>query len=227
MSDSKIVLHHLEYSQSFRILWLLEEMGLAYELKRYNRDTKTLLAPADYKAISPLGTAPVITHGDLVLAESSAIMDYLADLAPDCGLRPEAGHADRSRYLFWFHAAQGSLMPVMLIDTVLRITAGRVPFFLRPVVKMIAKNLSAGFVQPRRDAVLKKGEADLATQPYFGGDALSLADILIVYNIEGAATRGQLGDYPNLADWLMRMKARPAFVAATEKDDRPGMILSL
>ena len=225
MAAKKLTLHHLEYSQSFRILWLLEEMGQPYELKSYNRDPVSVLAPAEYKAISPIGTAPVITHGKLVLAESSAIMDYLADLSPDCGLRPEAGSPDRTRYLFWFHAAQGSMMPILLMQTVLRMTTERVPFFLRPLAKMITGGLTKGFIEPRLFALLKQGEADLAEQPYFGGDALSLADILIVYNIEGAASRGLLDAYPNLQEWLTRMRARPAFQAATKLDDRPSMIL--
>ena len=225
MAAKKLTLHHLEYSQSFRILWLLEEMGQPYELKSYNRDPVSVLAPAEYKAISPIGTAPVITHGKLVLAESSAIMDYLADLSPDCGLRPEAGSPDRTRYLFWFHAAQGSMMPILLMQTVLRMTTERVPFFLRPLAKMITGGLTKGFIEPRLFALLNQGEADLAEQPYFGGEALSLADILIVYNIEGAASRGLLDAYPNLQEWLTRMRARPAFQAATKLDDRPSMIL--
>ena len=224
MAD-KLTLHHLEYSQSFRVLWLLEELDADYELVKYDRDPVTILAPEAYKKISPLGTAPVVTHGDLVLAESSAILDYIADLHPDCGLRPEVGSADRTRYLFWLHATQGSLMPVMLMDTVLRITVSRVPFFLRPLAKMITGALTQGFIRPRLAALLDKAEADLATQPYFGGDKLSLADFLIVYNIEGCQSRDMLSAHPNLRDWLQRMHAMPSFKSATEKDGRPSMIL--
>ena len=225
MSD-KLTLHHLEYSQSFRILWLLEELGIDYHLEKYNRDPVTVLAPEAYKKISPLGTAPVITHGDVVLGESSAIVDYIADLVPHCGLRPEAGDSDRTRYLFWLHATQGSMMPVMLMQTVLRMTVRRVPFFVRPLAKMITGALTVGFIQPRLTALLKQAESDLASQPFFGGDKLSLADFLIIYNIEGCSSRGLLTDYPNLQDWLTRMHAMPSFQAATKKDDRPSMILS-
>ena len=226
MADT-LTLHHLEYSQSFRILMLLEEIGLDYELKKYDRDPKTVLAPAAYKAVSPLGTAPVITHGDVVLAESSAIMDYICDLKPDCGLRPEPGSADRARYLFWFHATQGSLMPLMLMDTVLRLSGGRAPFFLRPFIKMIHGALQAGFLGPRMTALIDKAEADLAEKPFFGGDRLSLADILVLYNIEGCAARGLLTGHPNLRQWLQQMHALPSFKTATEKDDRPSMILPM
>lgn len=226
MAD-KLTLHHLEYSQSFRVLWLLEELGIDYELVKYDRDPVTILAPDAYKKISPLGTAPVITHGDLVLAESSAILDYIADLYPDCGLRPAADSADRTRYLFWYHATQGSLMPVMLMDTVLRITVSRVPFFLRPLAKMITGALTTGFIRPRLGALLRQADADLADKPFFAGDSLSLADFLIVYNIEGCQARGLLDEYPNIRAWLERMHAMPSFAGATAKDDRPSMILPM
>lgn len=226
MAD-KLTLHHLEYSQSFRVLWLLEHMGVDYELVSYLRDPQTLLAPADYKAISPLGTAPAITHGALALSESSAILDYIADLHPDHQLRPAPDSPHRTRHLFWMHSTQGSLMPVLLMDTVLRITIGRVPFFLRPLARMISGALGAGFIQPRVTAILKQAEADLAEQPFFGGDKISLADFLIIYNIEGCHARGLLGAYPNIADWRARMHATPSFQAAMQKDDRPSMILPL
>lgn len=226
MAD-KLTLHHLEYSQSFRILWLLEELGVDYELVKYNRDPKTVLAAEAYKKISPLGTAPVITHGDVVLAESSAILDYIADLNPDCGLRPEAGDADRTRYLFWMHAAQGSLMPVMLMNTVLRITVSRVPFFVRPLAKLITGALTTGFIEPRMTALLRQADADLAEKPFIGGARLSLADFLIIYNFEGCAARGMLEAYSNITAWLARMHDMPSFQSATQKDDRPSMILPL
>ena len=226
MAD-KLTLHHLEYSQSFRILWLLEELGVDYDLVKYNRDPVTVLAPEAYKKISPLGTAPVITHGDVVLAESSAILDYIADLYPDCGLRPDAGDPDRTRYLFWMHATQGSLMPVMLLGTVLRITVSRVPFFLRPLAKLITGALTSGFIEPRMAALLRQAEADLAEKPFIGGDKLSLADFLIIYNFEGCAAREMLGKYPNITAWLERMHDMASFKRATQKDDRPSMILPL
>ena len=111
-----ITLHHLEYSQSYRVLWLLEELGTDYELKLYERDKVTRLAPADYKAVSPLGTSPAITDGDLNLSETSAIFDYILDQHPESTLRPAVNSAARTDYLFWFHASQGSLMPMMLRD---------------------------------------------------------------------------------------------------------------
>jgi len=227
MAD-KLTLHHLEYSQSFRVLWLLEELGLDYELVSYNRDPVSLLAPPEYKAVSPLGTAPVITHGDMTLAESSAILDYIMDLSPDSPLRPAIGDAHRARYLFWLHAAQGSMMPVQLMVTVLAISRKRAPFFVRPFVRGIEAALTQGFVLPRLNALLDKAEADLADAPFFGGDNLSIADILISYNMIGCEERGFINDaHPKCKDWIARIKAMPSFQAATAKDDRPSMILPM
>lgn len=224
----KLTLHHLEYSQSFRILWLLEELGLDYELVSYNRDPVSMLAPAEYKAVSPLGTAPVITDGDLVLAESSAILDYIMDMKPDSPMRPQVGDKHRARYLFWLHAAQGSMMPVQLMVTVLAISRQRAPFFVRPFVRGIEAALMQGFVLPRLNALLDKAEADLAEASFFGGDNLTIADILISYNMIGCEERGFISDkHPNCKDWIARIKAMPSFKSATAKDDRPSMILPM
>ena len=120
MTD-RITLHHLEYSQSFRVLWMLEELNLDYDLVVHDRDSKTMAASEEYKALSPLGTAPVITQGDLVMAESSAIMDHILDQTPNHTLRPEPGEPHRARYLFWWHATQGSMMPLQLMASVMGI----------------------------------------------------------------------------------------------------------
>ena len=130
-----ITLHHLEYSQSFRILWLLEELGAPYELKIYERDPQTRLAPATYKALSPLGTAPVITDDNgLVLAESNAVIDYILDSHPDSPLRPAPGDSSRTDYLFWFHAGVGSLMPMQFFNGLLTMMKDRSPALVRPVI---------------------------------------------------------------------------------------------
>ena len=222
-----ITVHHLEYSQSFRVLWLLEELGVDYDLKLYPRDPKTRLAPVDYKAVSPLGTAPCISDGDLVLAESNAIMDYIIDKHPSGTLRPEAGSSHRARYLFWFHASQGSLMPVMLIDTLLGMIEKRSPFFVRPLLKPIFKLTRGGFSKPRVTALWEKAERDLANAPWFGGDDLTLADIVMSYPMESAAQRGLFEKkYPNCAAWVERMHALPSFQRAVEKDGKDSIAFS-
>ena len=210
-----ITLHHLEYSQSFRILWLLEELGVDYQLKLYNRDPKTHLAPPEYKALSPLGSAPVIEHDGLILAESSAIIDYIVDLHPSQSMRPEFGSANRARYLFWMHAAQGSMMPIMLMDSIFRIILERLPFFLKPIISPVLKAATNGFSKPRMNALLDAAEKDLASADWFGGDELTAADINLSYPFESANMRGYLTDaHPNCKAWLNRIYAHPSFLAA-------------
>jgi glutathione S-transferase len=227
MSET-LTLHHLEYSQSFRVLWMLEELGLPYELIVYSRDARTMAAPDAYKSLSPLGTAPVMTHGDLALAESSAIMEYILDRAPDQTLRPASDSPDRTRYLFWWHVAQGSMMPLQLMTTVTTISQKRLPFFMKPFVKLYIKGLNELFIQPRLNRILAAAEADLGTAPWFGGEHLSAADFLIAFNMVVGAERGMINDaeHPRCTEWVARMKALPSFARATEKDGRPSMALS-
>ena len=217
-----LTLHHLEYSQSFRVLWLLEALGAPYELKCYNRDPETNLAPDDYKALSPLGTAPVVTDGDLVLAESNAIIDYILDSHPDSTLRPGAGDKDRARHLFWFHAAQGSLMSMQGIAMVLTLLESRTPWPISALLKAIFGKVRAMFVNPRLDTLFELMESDLGKLPFFGGDNLTAADITLVYPMYAARDKGTFaGKYPNINAWFDRIEALPSFIAARAKDDRP------
>jgi glutathione S-transferase len=223
-----LTLHHLEYSQSFRVLWLLEELGEAYDLVVYSRDPKTMAAPDEYKTLSPLGTAPVVTHAELVLAESSAIMDYILDKSPGQALRPEPESADRARYLFWWHAAQGSMMPLQLMNVVHTVSQKRLPFFMRPFVGLYVKGLDELFIRPRLNTMLALAEEDLGRAPWFGGQNLSAADFLIAFNLIAGAERGVItaSEHPNCTAWIAKMKALPSFARATEKDGRPSMALS-
>ncbi|MFU7528314.1 glutathione S-transferase family protein [Qipengyuania sp. ASV99] len=216
-----LTLHHLEYSQSFRILWLLEALGAPYDLKLYNRDPESNLAPDDYKALSPLGTAPVITDGDLVLAESNAIIDYVLDAHPGSDLRPLAGHPDRARHLFWFHAAQGSLMSMQGIAMVLTLLETRSPWPISALLKAVFGQVRKIFVNPRLGALFALMEADLGKQPYFGGDNLTGADITLVYPMYAARDKGAFdAGYPNILAWFDRIEALPSFIAARAKDNR-------
>jgi glutathione S-transferase len=227
MTDT-LILHHLEYSQSFRVLWMLEELQAPYELVVYDRDTRTMAAPDEYKALSPLGTAPVMTCGDLALAESSAIMEFILDRTPDQNLRPGPESPDRTRYLFWWHAAQGSMMPLQLMKTVTTISQKRLPLFMKPFVKLYIKGLDELFIQPRMKRILGMAEIDLSTAPWFGGQQLSAADFLIAYNMIVGAERDMIAeaDYPRCMEWVTRMKALPSFARATEKDGRESMALT-
>ena len=216
-----LTLHHLEYSQSFRILWLLEELGIPYELKSYNRDPETNLAPDDYKALSPLGTAPVVTDGDLVLAESNAIIDYILDSHPESALRPAAGSDDRARHLFWFHAAQGSLMSMQGIAMVMTLLETRSPWPISTLLKALFGKVRSMFVNPRLDELFKLMEQDLGDQPFFGGEHLTGADVTLVYPMYAARDKGVFEKgFPNVSAWFERIEARPAFKSAREKDGR-------
>lgn len=216
-----LTLHHLEYSQSFRILWLLEALGAQYELKSYNRDPESNLAPDDYKALSPLGTAPVVTDGDLVLAESNAIIDYVLDAYPDSPLRPGPGHPDRARHLFWFHAAQGSLMSAQGIAMVLTLLESRSPWPVSALLKAVFGRVREIFLNPRMTALLTLMEEDLGKQPFFGGDNLTGADITLVYPTYAARDKGLFGTgYPNINAWFDRIEALDSFKAARTLDNR-------
>lgn len=223
-----LTLHHLEYSQSFRILWLLEELGSDYELKLYQRNKETYQAPADYKALSPLGSAPVVTDGDLALAESSAIIDYVLDQHPDSGLRPAPGDADRVRYLFWFHASQGSMMMVLIMEAVFQILIKRVPFWMRGLIRGVLGQASERMIKPRMEKLLQQAEKDLAEKPWFGGDNLSAADIAMSYPMESAKSRGYITDeHPQCQAWIDRVHQHPSFQAAKAKDGKDSIVLQV
>ena len=220
-----LTLHHLEYSQSFRILWLLEELGAEYELKSYNRDPESNLAPDDYKALSPLGTAPVITDGDLVLSESNAIIDYILDGHPNSPLAPAAGHADRARHLFWFHASPGSLMNLQGIGMVLGLLEKRSPWPISALLKAVFGQVRQLFLNPRSNVLNDLMEGDLGKQPFFGGDNLTAADITLVYSMYAARDAGTFDTgFPNVNAWFDRIEAVPSFQSARAKDDRKRII---
>lgn len=215
-----LTLHHLEYSQSFRILWLLEALGAEYELKKYNRDPETNLAPDDYKALSPLGTAPVITDGDVVLAESNAIIDYVLDSHPESSLAPAAGHPDRARHLFWYHSSAGSFMPLQSIEMVLGLLETRSPWPISSLLKAVFGQVRKMFTGPRMTALLDLMDSDLGKQPFFGGAQLTTADITLVYSMYAARDKGLFEGYPNIRAWFDRIEALDSFKSARAKDDR-------
>lgn len=206
----------------------MEALGAPYELKVYNRDPKTRLAPDEYKALSPLGTAPVITDGDLVLAESNAIMDYILDMFDDKNrFRPAAGSAERAPYLFWFHAAQGSMMPLLLFHTVFGVLKSRVPFFIKPVIVPVLGQAEKSFLAPRMKAILTEAETQLAKTPWLAGEQLSAADMVMSYGMEACYKNGFINAaHPNCQAWVERMHADPAFQRAMEKDGRESFVFS-
>ena len=222
-----ITLHHLEKSQSIRILWLLEELGVPYEVKLYDRDPETRLAPASYKAVSPLGTAPVITDDGLTLAETNAIVDYICDKHDDGRLRPAPGTPMRAKYLFWFHTSQGSLQPLLTNKFVMTAMSTRAPFLARPVAKSLVGALDQRFFGPRLAALFREIEKALSESKWFAGDQLTAADMVMGYSMELCAHRGGMTetDFPNAFRFLKQMREHPSYVRAMEKDGKGTILL--
>jgi glutathione S-transferase len=213
-----IIVHHLNNSRSQRVLWLLEELGLAYEVKRYQRDPKTMLAPPELRQVHPLGKSPVITDGELTLAESGAILEYLVERYGGGRFAPAPGTPERLRYLYWMHYAEGSLMPPLLLKLVFnRIETGPMPFFVRPVARGIARRVKGTFIEPQIVRHLDYLEAELGKHAWFAGGDFSAADIQMSFPLEAAAARGGLdATRPKLMSFLERIHARPAYRRALE-----------
>jgi glutathione S-transferase len=199
-----LTLHHLNDSRSQRILWLFEEIGVPYELKNYQRNAQTRLAPPELKSVHALGKSPVICDGDLTIAESGAIVDYIIRRYGKGAMMPEIGSGDYEVYNEWMHYAEGSAMLPLL----LHLYVGRLKEAGAPL-------------HPRIDSELANhlGHVDRALQgrAFFVGSALTGADIQMSFVGEMAKIFDKLGPYPNLSAWLSRMHARPAFQRSVEK----------
>ena len=200
-----LTVHHLGISQSDRVVWLCEELGLDYDLVRHDRDSVTRLAPADYKALHPSGTAPVIEDDGLVLAETGAIIDYLLAKHGGGGLRPGYGDADFADYLFWFHFANGSFMP-------------------RGMMEMVARALGAdatGMVGERASAAWDMVEKRLGEATWFAGHRFTAADVMMVFPLTTMRrfVPRDISGYPNILAYLKRIGERPTYRAAMAKAD--------
>ena len=213
-----ITVHHLNNSRSQRVLWLLEELGLPYEIKHYQRDAKTSLAPPELRAVHPLGKSPVITDGGLTVAESGAIIEYLVDKYGQGRLKP-TGEQDLLNYRYYLHFAEGSAMPPLLMKLVFnKIKRSPMPFCVKPIARGIADKVLGSFVQPNIDAQLKFLESELAARPWFAGAEFSAADVQMSFPLEAAAARGGAMDaYPKIKAFLARIHARPAYQKALER----------
>jgi len=215
-----LTVHHLENSRSQRILWLLEELEVPYEVRHYKRDPQTMLAPPALKKVHPLGKSPVVTDGlGQVLAESGAIIETLVERYGQGRLAPPAGTPAFDRYRYWLHYAEGSAMPPLLLKLVFdRVESSKMPFFVKPIAKAIAGKVKRSFISPQLTTHLDFMEGELSMRPWFAGDAFSAADIQMSFPLEAAASRGGLdGSRPRLMDWLARIHARPAYERALER----------
>ena len=213
-----IIVHHLNDSRSQRVLWLLEELGLPYEVKRYQRDAQTMLAPPELKAIHPLGKSPVIEHDGVRVAETGAIVEYLLSLVPDTPLKPAAGTEAGRRLTYWLHYAEGSAMTPLLLRLVFGQVAIKAPLLVRPIAKGIAKSVEARLIAPQIANHLAWWEAELAQTGWFAGHDFSAADVMMSFPVEAAGARVGYGrDQARLADFLKRIHARPAYQRALER----------
>jgi glutathione S-transferase len=209
-----ILVHHLDLSRSLRVLWLLEELGLEYEIRPWKRD-KNFRAPADATSVHPLGRFPMVEVDGHVLAESGAILEYFAER--EGKLRPAGGNA-LLWYRFFLHYAEGSAMPPLLVQLVVdRMRSAPMPFFVKPIARAIADRVQQGYSGPAVDLHFGFVEQTLGERAYFAGDELTLADIQMYYPVEASRTRGGAQHRPNTQAWLKRVTSREAFKRAQDK----------
>jgi glutathione S-transferase len=212
-----ITLHHLNNSRSQRVLWLLEELGLQYEIKHYQRDSVTNLAPAELKKIHALGKSPVLTDGVITVAESGAIIEYLA-LTYGKTLIPDGDTEAGRQYRYWLHFAEGSLMPPMVAKLVFdKVRLNAKPFFVKMIANKIADKVMGGYFGPNIVANMQFIEQHLANNHWFAGENLTGADFQMSFPLEAAASRGTIGQHPNIVAYVKRIHARPAYQAALLK----------
>jgi glutathione S-transferase len=220
-----ITLHHLETSRSQRVLWLLEELGVPYEIVQYKRDPKTRLAPPALKLIHPLGKSPVITDGEETIAESGAILEYLVERFGSeakgelSHINPVLGTPEFRQSRFWMHYAEGSLMNWLVMKLVfMTIPTQPMPFFVRSIAKQLCEKVQAKLIDPNLATALVFIEAHLGKQTWFAGEHLTIADFQMSFAVEAALARnGKNGSYPNLMAFKSRMHNRPAYQRALAK----------
>ncbi|MGJ8668895.1 MAG: glutathione S-transferase [Oceanococcus sp.] len=212
-----ITLHHLEQSRSHRFLWLMEELGVKYDIKHYQRDVNTRLAPPELKAIHPLGKSPVITDGDLVIAESGAIIEYLIERYGKGHMMPKPGTDEHLRYRYWLHYGEGTLMPLMVMSLIFG-QVEKAPLLVRPIAKAISGQVKKAYLGPNIQANLDFVEAELGKSTWLAGEELTGADIMLSFPLETAGVRsGRDKARPNIQAFVERIHARPAWIRAVER----------
>jgi glutathione S-transferase len=213
-----IIVHHLNDSRSQRVLWLLEELGLRYEVKRYQRDAETMLAPAELRAVHPLGKSPVLEDGAVKIAETGAIIEYLLDAYGAGRLRPPTGTEEARRFTYWLHYAEGSAMTPLLLKLIFSQIPKRVPWLFRPIAAGISRGMNARMIDPQIAAHTAYWEAELDRSAWFAGAAFSAADVMMSFPVEAAGSRVGFGaDKPRLKAFLERIHARPAYKRALKR----------
>lgn len=214
-----ITIHHLNNSRSQRILWLLEELEIPYELKFYERDPKTMLAPKSLRDVHPLGKSPVLTDEKNTVAESGAIIEYVLKNYGNNRLRPEPNTPEDLQYTYWLHYAEGSAMPPLVLSLIFS-QAPKQPmlFFVKPIVKGFCEKVLSSYVNPQIKLNIDFMENELKNKLWFAGQEFSAADIQISFPLEAAAARGSLNsNHPKLTNFLERIHSREAYQKALKK----------
>ena len=212
-----LTVHHLNNSRSQRVLWLLEELGVPYEIVRYQRQSN-MRGPAELYAVHPLGKSPVITDQGNTIAESGAIVEYIIDNYGGGRLIPPAKTPERLRYTYWLHYAEGSAMPPLFLKLLFTLMPKRAPALLRPLVRKVSNQALTTLVNPLLKQHMAFWEAELEKSQWFAGDEFTAADIQMSFPLEGGAARGGLDQgHPKAMAFLDRIHARPAYVRALEK----------
>ena len=212
-----LTVHHLNNSRSQRVLWLLEELGVPYEIVRYQRQ-HDMRAPKELRAIHPLGKSPVVTDNGNTIAESGAIVDYLTQTYGDGRLIPRPSTPERLRYTYWLHYAEGSAMSPLLLKLLFTLMPKRAPALLRPLVRKVSNQALSTLVIPQLKQHMAYWESELGKSEWFAGQEFTGADIQMSFPLEAGAARGGLEDgHPKCVAFLARIHARPAYARALEK----------
>jgi glutathione S-transferase len=214
-----ITVHHLNNSRSQRVLWLLEELGVPYEITKYERDAATMLAPPSLQKIHPLGKSPVITDGDVTVAESGAIIEYLVERYDHGHLAPAIGTPERLRWRYWMHFAEGSAMPPLLLKLIFdKVEQAPMPFFAKPIARGISGNMKTRMIEPNLQRLLDFMESELASSEWFAGNEFSAADIQMSFPVEAAKQRAGLNSSrPRLIAFLKRIHSRSGYKRALQR----------
>ncbi len=214
-----ITLHHLENSRSIRILWLLEELGIEFKLEHFGRDRTTDIAKEEFKSLHVLGKAPLITDGELVIAESGAIIEYILDSYGNGKLRPQIGTSERIKYNYWMHAAEGSLMNLNTLALILNRMDAKSPLIIKPIIKAVTRKVREGYLNANMTKLLAHMEAELEADKWFSGTEFTAADIQMGYVMLALEVRGGMNSsHVNCKRWIRQMNERPAFQTAMEKN---------
>jgi len=212
-----ITVHHLDNSRSQRVLWLMEELDLPYEIRHYKRNADTMLAPPELKKIHPLGKSPVIDDGENVVAETGAIIEYILQRHGHGRLAPAPGLSSVLDYTYWLHYAEGSAISPLVLKLVFRTIPSRVPWLVRWLTKAISQGVQDQFVDPQAQTHIDFWEASLAGKRWFLGAEFTAADIAMSFPVESAARVGLLNGRQNCQAWLGHISARPAYRRALER----------